>query len=66
MKSKTVKTVLLGVGVAAGVFLVICFVRPLIRGTSFAEEAGKVFNWFLAGLGGIGTAMSYYRKSADK
>ena len=66
MKNEKVKAIILGVGAAAGTFLVICLGRSLIRGTSFAEQVGRAFNWFLAGLGGCGTAVGYLRKKADK
>ena len=64
--NKATKYILLGAGSFIGCFLIIVFLRVLIKGIPFADGIRSWNNWLYAAIGGIGTVYSVWKKDQDK
>ena len=64
--NKTTKYILLGAGSFIGCFLIIVFLRVLIKGIPFADGIKSWSNWLYAAMGGVGFAYSVWKKDQEK
>ena len=64
--SKTAKYILYGVGSFVCCLLIMVLIRKLAKGVSFADGIRDWSNWAVAVAGGIGFAISVWKKDQAK
>lgn len=64
--SKPVKSILYGFLMFVLCAAILIGVRALINGVPIAETVKSVWNWVIAGLGGISTGISTWKKETEK
>ena len=66
MKSKTILTILCGIGGFAASFLILAGGRSLIHGGTFADGFREFWNWAIAAMAGVSCGYSFWNNGTRK